>query len=214
MAASRWVVLVGVGAVRAMEQRIERLQEDLERLHPEVQLDSHHPGMQRALELARQVAGSEALVLLRGPSGTGKSTRAIAVARQNKIYFMIDDGLLVNGSPCEAPLVYGAGHGGQVVAVTGGPSFEVVHDAAEGCYTFYAVDETIDGKTYTVENPTVVVGGRTYNLTRVENEPRAWRVIGIDTAGSDARDGQLNFTLLGKTLSTRVGLSGLGAGVK
>jgi hypothetical protein len=122
--------------------------------------------------------------------------------------------LLVNGSPCEAPLVYGAGHGGQIVAVTGGPSFEIVHDAAEGCYTFYAVEETIDGKAYTVENPTVVVGGRTYNLTRVENEPRAWRVIGLDTAGSDARDGQLNFTLLGKTLSTRVGLSGLGAGVK
>ena len=68
-----------LGAVRAMEQRIERLQEELERLHPEVQLESHHPGMQRALELARQVAGSEALVLLRGPSGTGKTVLARAI---------------------------------------------------------------------------------------------------------------------------------------
>jgi NtrC-family two-component system response regulator AlgB len=68
-----------MGAVRAMEQRIERLQEDLDRLHPEVQLESHHPGMQRALELARQVAGSVALVLLRGPSGTGKTVLARAI---------------------------------------------------------------------------------------------------------------------------------------
>jgi NtrC-family two-component system response regulator AlgB len=65
-----------LGALRAMEQRIERLQEDLERLHPETQLESSHPGMQRALELARQAAATEALVLLRGPSGTGKTVLA------------------------------------------------------------------------------------------------------------------------------------------
>ncbi len=32
-----------------------------------------------------------------GPSGTGKSTRAILVARQNRIGYIIDDGLLING---------------------------------------------------------------------------------------------------------------------
>ena len=32
-----------------------------------------------------------------GPSGTGKSTRAIQVARENNIHFIIDDGLLING---------------------------------------------------------------------------------------------------------------------
>jgi len=122
--------------------------------------------------------------------------------------------LLVNGKPCEAPLVYGTSRGGQTVAVEGGPSFEVVRDAKDGTYTFYAVDETVGGKVYTVENPTVVVSGRTYNLTRVEGEPRAWRLVGLDAAGSDARDGQLNITLFGKTLSTRVGLSGIGIGVK
>lgn len=122
--------------------------------------------------------------------------------------------LLVNGKPCEAPLVYGTSRGGQTVVVEGGPSFEVVRDAKDGAYTFYAVDETVGGKVYTVEHPTVVVDGKTYDLTPVQGEPRAWRLVGLDAAGSDARDGQLNITLFGKTLSTRVGLSGIGIGVK
>jgi NtrC-family two-component system response regulator AlgB len=66
-------------AVRSMEQRIAALKEDLERLHPEATFSSQHPAMQRAIELARQVAPSEAVVLLRGPSGTGKTILARAV---------------------------------------------------------------------------------------------------------------------------------------
>lgn len=65
-----------VATIRGMERRIATLQEDLERLHPEVSFSSKHPGMQRAVELARQVAASEAVVLLRGPSGTGKTVLA------------------------------------------------------------------------------------------------------------------------------------------
>jgi NtrC-family two-component system response regulator AlgB len=68
-----------VATVRSMEQRIATLKEDLERLHPEVSFTSQHPGMQRAMELARQVAASEAVVLLRGPSGTGKTVLARAI---------------------------------------------------------------------------------------------------------------------------------------
>jgi NtrC-family two-component system response regulator AlgB len=68
-----------VAAVRGMEQRIATLKEDLERLHPEVSFISQHPGVQRAMELARQVAASEAVVLLRGPSGTGKTVLARAI---------------------------------------------------------------------------------------------------------------------------------------
>jgi len=122
--------------------------------------------------------------------------------------------LLVNGKPCEAALVYGTGRGGKMVTVAGGPSWEVVRDEKAGYYTFYATDEMYEGKPYTVESPTVVVDGRTYNLTPVEGEPRAWRLVGLDAQGSDARDGQLNFTLFGKTLSARLGLSGFGLGVK
>lgn len=73
------IVTDRVATVRSMEQRIATLKEDLERLHPEVSFSSRHPGMQRAVELARQVAASEAVVLLRGPSGTGKTVLARAI---------------------------------------------------------------------------------------------------------------------------------------
>jgi NtrC-family two-component system response regulator AlgB len=66
-------------SLRVMEQRIVTLKEDLERLHPEVLFTSQHIGAQRAMELARQVASSEAVVLLRGPSGTGKTVLARAI---------------------------------------------------------------------------------------------------------------------------------------
>jgi len=68
-----------IADLRTMEQRIASLKEDLERLHPQVIFTSHHPGMQRAIELARQVAPSEAVILLRGPSGTGKTVLARAI---------------------------------------------------------------------------------------------------------------------------------------
>ncbi len=68
-----------IATLHAMEQRISGLQEDLERVHPEALFQSHHPGMQRAIELARQVASSEAVVMLRGPSGTGKTVLARAI---------------------------------------------------------------------------------------------------------------------------------------
>lgn len=68
-----------VATVRSMAQRIVTLKEDLKRLHPEISFSSRHPGMQRAVELARQVAASEAVVLLRGPSGTGKTVLARAI---------------------------------------------------------------------------------------------------------------------------------------
>jgi NtrC-family two-component system response regulator AlgB len=66
-------------ALRGMEQRIASLKEDLARLHPETTFSSQHPGMQRALALARQAAASEAVVLLRGSSGTGKTVIARAM---------------------------------------------------------------------------------------------------------------------------------------
>ena len=46
----------------------------------------------------REALSSIAVVAFVGPSGTGKSTRAIKVARSNNISYLIDDGLLINGS--------------------------------------------------------------------------------------------------------------------
>lgn len=119
-----------------------------------------------------------------------------------------------HGKGCEAPIAQASPHGGRLVTVVGGPTFEVVRDPKEGYYTFYAVDETYEGKTYEIERPTVVVGSRTYELVPVADQRRAWRLIGLDANGTDQRDAQLNFTLFGKTLSTRLGLSGFGLGVR
>lgn len=70
-----------VSALRNMEHRVAALEEDLSRLHPDVTFDSTHPGTQRAVDLARQAAASEAVILLRGQSGTGKSALAKAIHR-------------------------------------------------------------------------------------------------------------------------------------
>jgi len=73
------LVVGRIATLRGMEQRIAALKEDVRRLHPEVSFASRHPGMQKAVELARQVASTEAIVLIRGASGTGKTVLARAI---------------------------------------------------------------------------------------------------------------------------------------
>jgi len=64
---------------RTLEQKLTALQEDHRRSHPEIDFSSMSPAMQRAIALAHQVATSEATVLLRGESGTGKSVLGRAI---------------------------------------------------------------------------------------------------------------------------------------
>jgi two-component system, NtrC family, response regulator AlgB len=73
------LVVERLSGIRNMEQRINTLKEDLKRLHPEASFTSRYPTMQRTIELARHVAPSEAVVLLRGPSGTGKTVLARSI---------------------------------------------------------------------------------------------------------------------------------------
>jgi NtrC-family two-component system response regulator AlgB len=68
-----------VAEVRSLEQRVAALREDLARATPEADFESGSPAMRRALETARQVAPTDAAVLLRGESGTGKTVLARAI---------------------------------------------------------------------------------------------------------------------------------------
>ncbi len=65
--------------VRSLERKVEALQEDLGRQRPETDFSSSSPRMQRAVNVARQAAASEATILLTGESGTGKTVLARAI---------------------------------------------------------------------------------------------------------------------------------------
>ncbi|MEN6622789.1 MAG: response regulator, partial [Smithella sp.] len=68
-----------IAEVYSLEQRINVLQEDLGQLNPEIDFVSSSPVMQKTINLARQVAGTDAGILLLGENGTGKSVFAKAI---------------------------------------------------------------------------------------------------------------------------------------
>src|ERR1700722_1301222 len=68
-----------VAQARQLERKVEVLQTALGAIDVEADLPTETPSMQRAVELARQVAASEAPVLLRGGPGTGKGRLARAI---------------------------------------------------------------------------------------------------------------------------------------
>jgi len=68
-----------IARIRELENEITSLKEDMQRFAPEARLQSRNPGMQRVMETAKKAAASEAIVLLRGESGTGKSALARAI---------------------------------------------------------------------------------------------------------------------------------------
>lgn len=68
-----------VAEVRALEQRVQGLQDALAEGGAAADLASASPVVQRAVNLARQVAKSDASVLIRGESGTGKGVLARAI---------------------------------------------------------------------------------------------------------------------------------------
>ena len=70
------LLMLKVAEVRNLEKKVEALQEALEKSSPEADFTSLSPAMQRILEMARRVAGSDATLLIRGESGTGKTLLA------------------------------------------------------------------------------------------------------------------------------------------
>ncbi len=78
------VLMRKVAEVRTLEQKVATLQEKLRESVPEAVIESRSPAMQRTLEMARQVADSEATILIRGESGTGKTLIARAIHSWSK----------------------------------------------------------------------------------------------------------------------------------
>lgn len=68
-----------IAEFRNLEERVANLEELLEDSSPAALLDSRDPEMARLLETAREVASTDATILLRGESGTGKGILARAI---------------------------------------------------------------------------------------------------------------------------------------
>ncbi len=73
------VVLTRIERVRRLQSHVEELEERVRSVVPEADLRTDEPAMRQALEVAFKAAASEATLLLRGPSGTGKGVLARAI---------------------------------------------------------------------------------------------------------------------------------------
>lgn len=96
-----------VAALKTLRERFDHEPENrlrpFEKLNPVERLHSAVESLQQIDQSLQDERVGEALkriavVAFVGPSGTGKSTRAIQVASEHHIHYFIDDGLLIHGS--------------------------------------------------------------------------------------------------------------------
>jgi NtrC-family two-component system response regulator AlgB len=73
------VVLDRSARVRQLTTRVDELEDQVRSVVPEADLETQEPVQQQALDLAFKAAASEAAILLRGESGTGKGVLARAI---------------------------------------------------------------------------------------------------------------------------------------
>ena len=73
------VVLDRIARMRRLQNQVEDLEEQVRSVVPEVDLQTSEPLMRQALDVAFKAAASEATILLRGESGTGKGVVARAI---------------------------------------------------------------------------------------------------------------------------------------
>ncbi|HJZ89330.1 MAG TPA: sigma-54 dependent transcriptional regulator [Gemmataceae bacterium] len=78
------VVLDRAALVGGLRGRVASLEDQVGALNPEGELETQEPAMQQAVDLALHVAGTDATILLRGESGTGKGVLARAVHARGK----------------------------------------------------------------------------------------------------------------------------------
>jgi NtrC-family two-component system response regulator AlgB len=73
------VLLERIAALRRLHSHVEDLEEQVRTVVPEVDLRTSEPAVQAVLDVAFKTAASEATILLRGESGTGKGVLARAI---------------------------------------------------------------------------------------------------------------------------------------
>ena len=73
------LVLERIARMRQLQSHVDDLEEQVRAVVPEVDLATDEPLMQEALDVAFKAAPSEATILLRGESGTGKGVLARAI---------------------------------------------------------------------------------------------------------------------------------------
>ena len=78
------LALERVARARKVQSKVEALEAQVRSVAPEADLQSNEPAMQQAFATARKAAPSEATVLLRGESGTGKGVLARTLHAQSK----------------------------------------------------------------------------------------------------------------------------------
>lgn len=67
------------GERRTLDRKVKLFEEHAEREAPDMPFDPNDPAMQEVVETAREVAGQDVTVLLRGENGTGKGVVAKAI---------------------------------------------------------------------------------------------------------------------------------------
>ena len=73
------IVLERIARVRRLQSHVEQLEEQIRSVVPEADLQTSEPAMRQTLDIAFRAAPSEATILLRGESGTGKGVLARAI---------------------------------------------------------------------------------------------------------------------------------------
>lgn len=73
------MVLDRVTRLRRLQSRVDDLEQRVRSVVPEVDLETQDPDMRQALDIAFRAAGTQASILLRGESGTGKGVLARAI---------------------------------------------------------------------------------------------------------------------------------------
>ncbi len=73
------LVLDRVVRIRRLQSHVEELEEQVRSIVPEADLQTQEPAMKQTLEVAFRAAPTEATILLRGDSGTGKGVLAQAI---------------------------------------------------------------------------------------------------------------------------------------